>query len=219
MSPAPYSSKKRHRSMLDDEDDLDISTEIWKLFGKNKSQYVERDVFSDDEDMEADARDVEREEMKRCVLIIFLEALPLMVYPLATASRKRKIRWHWKRNGDTRRRSGGRRRCLGGVNSFRLTFFLALLVLVYWDLSSLIHYAPQSLDFSSSVLSKLPLYINTHHTLPHWIQLHFPSAFQGPPLNRGEQPCHPLISLFSLRSFHHICFPQVPSRVCAVIDT
>jgi len=32
------------------------------MFGKNKSQYMSRDVFSDEEDMEADASDLEREE-------------------------------------------------------------------------------------------------------------------------------------------------------------
>ncbi|KAJ8489668.1 hypothetical protein ONZ45_g13489 [Pleurotus djamor] len=36
--------------------------EIWALFGKSRSSYVEQSVFSDDEDMEADAGDLEREE-------------------------------------------------------------------------------------------------------------------------------------------------------------
>lgn len=42
----------------------DISSQIWKLFGKDKDDYMRRDVFSDDEDMEADAHDLEREEMR-----------------------------------------------------------------------------------------------------------------------------------------------------------
>lgn len=45
----------------------DISSQIWKLFGKDKDDYMRRDVFSDDEDMEADAHDLEREEMRRSV--------------------------------------------------------------------------------------------------------------------------------------------------------
>ncbi|KAI0833235.1 hypothetical protein BC628DRAFT_1307504 [Trametes gibbosa] len=51
--PAPASSARN-----------DISSEIWKLFGKDRSSYIQRDVYSDDEDMEADAFDVEREEMQ-----------------------------------------------------------------------------------------------------------------------------------------------------------
>ncbi|KAI0690639.1 hypothetical protein BC835DRAFT_1363674 [Cytidiella melzeri] len=39
-----------------------ISAEIWKMFGKDRSAYVARDVFSDDEDMEAGADEVEKEE-------------------------------------------------------------------------------------------------------------------------------------------------------------
>ena len=47
--------------------ELDISQEIWKMFGKDRRTYVDRDVFSDDEDMEADATALEREEKMRCV--------------------------------------------------------------------------------------------------------------------------------------------------------
>lgn len=42
----------------------DISQEIWKLFGKDRSQYVRQDIVSDDEDMEADAQALEREEKR-----------------------------------------------------------------------------------------------------------------------------------------------------------
>ncbi|TBU49821.1 hypothetical protein BD309DRAFT_946801 [Dichomitus squalens] len=56
--PAPGGSRRG------DEDDVDISSQIWKIFGKDRSSYIERDVFSDDEDMEADAFDVEREEAR-----------------------------------------------------------------------------------------------------------------------------------------------------------
>ncbi|KAG2060879.1 hypothetical protein BDR06DRAFT_947427 [Suillus hirtellus] len=40
------------------------SNEIWKLFGKDRSKYVERDVYSDEEDMEVDASVLEREELR-----------------------------------------------------------------------------------------------------------------------------------------------------------
>ncbi|KAL5526729.1 hypothetical protein ACEPAF_8454 [Sanghuangporus sanghuang] len=43
----------------------DISSEIWKLFGKDRNQYIQNDVFSDeDDDMEADAEALRREEMR-----------------------------------------------------------------------------------------------------------------------------------------------------------
>ncbi|KXN88657.1 Protein spt2 [Leucoagaricus sp. SymC.cos] len=47
------------------EDDLpgDISSTIWSIFGRKRDSYVGMDVFSDDEDMEADADDLEREEL------------------------------------------------------------------------------------------------------------------------------------------------------------
>jgi len=39
-----------------------IQDEIWKIFGRDRSKYVARDVMSDDEDMEVDAVALEREE-------------------------------------------------------------------------------------------------------------------------------------------------------------
>ncbi|KAG6872736.1 hypothetical protein C0995_007057 [Termitomyces sp. Mi166 len=68
--------KKRPRSpSLSEESDLDslpprrqagsgYSDAIWGFFGKNRDKYVNRDVFSDDEDMEADASALEREELR-----------------------------------------------------------------------------------------------------------------------------------------------------------
>jgi len=41
--------------------------EIWQIFGRDRSKYVSRNVLSDDEDMEADIRALEREELTRCV--------------------------------------------------------------------------------------------------------------------------------------------------------
>lgn len=65
-SPSPPPPKRsQHRSQSSAPND--ISAEIWKLFGKDRGAYVQRDVFSDDEDMEVDAREVEREEMRRFV--------------------------------------------------------------------------------------------------------------------------------------------------------
>ncbi|TFY52606.1 hypothetical protein EVJ58_g9914, partial [Rhodofomes roseus] len=58
-SPSPPPAKKRGTSSGND-----ISSEIWKLFGKDRSRYVAADVMSDDEDMEAGASDLEREELR-----------------------------------------------------------------------------------------------------------------------------------------------------------
>ncbi|EPY49831.1 non-specific DNA binding protein Spt2 [Schizosaccharomyces cryophilus OY26] len=61
-------SKNRPRDdfvVSDDEGDgvSDVSSEIWKIFGKRKQDYVSRDaLYSDDDDMEATGQDVWREE-------------------------------------------------------------------------------------------------------------------------------------------------------------
>jgi hypothetical protein len=57
---------------MDEPDENDISQTIWQLFGKNKRDYTSRDVFSDDEDMEADASALEREEKFRWVFSLSL---------------------------------------------------------------------------------------------------------------------------------------------------
>ncbi|KIK91600.1 hypothetical protein PAXRUDRAFT_621660 [Paxillus rubicundulus Ve08.2h10] len=57
LSPPP---QKRRTAFPQDA----IRSEIWKLFGKDRHSYVARDVLSDDEDMEADADVVMREEMR-----------------------------------------------------------------------------------------------------------------------------------------------------------
>jgi len=56
-SPPP-----KRRAVSTDRGDPNISEQIWELFGKKRDSYVNRDVFSDDEDMEADALVLEREE-------------------------------------------------------------------------------------------------------------------------------------------------------------
>lgn len=90
QSVSSVSSKKRARS-YDVESDLDsedldsppptkrrpvpssggrssISSEIWKIFGKDRDRYVKADVYSDeDDDMEADADALRREELRRFV--------------------------------------------------------------------------------------------------------------------------------------------------------
>ncbi|PCH42296.1 hypothetical protein WOLCODRAFT_137828 [Wolfiporia cocos MD-104 SS10] len=59
LSDSPEPTPKKRSSAAND-----ISSEIWKLFGKDRSRYVANDVYSDDEDMEAGARDLEREELR-----------------------------------------------------------------------------------------------------------------------------------------------------------
>jgi protein SPT2 len=54
------------------------SDEIWKLFGKDRRTYIQRDVFSDDEDMEVDAGILEREELRRSVVLLACRIAPLM---------------------------------------------------------------------------------------------------------------------------------------------
>lgn len=58
LSPPP---PKRRPVSADGES---YSNEIWKLFGKDRSKYVEQDVYSDDEDMEVGAGVLEREELR-----------------------------------------------------------------------------------------------------------------------------------------------------------
>ena len=77
MSPSPPPMSKKRAAPKDN-----ISSEIWALFGKNRDSYVGRDIMSDDEDMEADARDLEREEMYRYVSrFIHLSKLILIFIP------------------------------------------------------------------------------------------------------------------------------------------
>ncbi|KAI6042925.1 SPT2 chromatin protein-domain-containing protein [Pisolithus marmoratus] len=55
-SPPP---KRRAESPADA-----IRSEIWKLFGRDRATYVSRDIDSDDDDMEADASAVMKEELR-----------------------------------------------------------------------------------------------------------------------------------------------------------
>ena len=105
-------SKKRYAPSAQD----DYRSEIWKLFGKDRSSYVNNTVDSDEEDMEADAMDLEREEMRRFVVS---RALGLLTsahrYRLVPASpRKRMSRLSARRRCTSTRR--GRRKWKGRRN-------------------------------------------------------------------------------------------------------
>ncbi|KAG6333675.1 hypothetical protein ID866_5418 [Astraeus odoratus] len=56
VSPPP---KRRAESPADA-----IRSEIWKMFGKDRTTYMSRDIDSDDDDMEADASAVMKEELR-----------------------------------------------------------------------------------------------------------------------------------------------------------
>ena len=63
LSPPP--TKRR---AADSRSGADWRSEIWGLFGKNRDAYVAKDVVSDDEDMEADADALAKEEFRRLVV-------------------------------------------------------------------------------------------------------------------------------------------------------
>lgn len=124
-SPPP---KRKHRSFIEDDDELDVSTEIWKMFGKNRNAYVSRDVLSDDEDMEADARALEQEELRRFVCrtvsALFRSLISSFLFLLVIVSPNARNSKRWKRNVDTKKRNGGERSSLVAVEP---NYFLLLL--------------------------------------------------------------------------------------------
>ena len=65
------SPRPKRRGIDDDDDNVteSIGSMIWNMFGRNRDEYISRDVFSDDEDMEADASFVAREEANRSVVL------------------------------------------------------------------------------------------------------------------------------------------------------
>ena len=93
----PSSAGKKHRrseSFSEDEEEYDsppfkkrhappaqsdYKSEIWKLFGKDRSSYVNNMVESDEDDMEADAMDLEREELRRFVVLKSLGMWPVVL--------------------------------------------------------------------------------------------------------------------------------------------
>lgn len=85
LSDSPPPHKKRPQAPQQNS----ISSEIWKLFGKDRNTYVARDVFSDDEgsdDMEVGAREVEHEEAYRSVFTtIFVRHFGYVYQSFSTA--------------------------------------------------------------------------------------------------------------------------------------
>lgn len=73
-SPPLPLHKKRNISPQG-EDGEDIKSTIWKLFGRDRNSYVQKDVYSDEEDMEADAVAMEREEKFRRVTLTLAPSL------------------------------------------------------------------------------------------------------------------------------------------------
>ena len=90
-----------------------MANEIWSILGRDRNAYVSRDVFSDDEDMEADASILEREEKLRfgyrCVFKI-LKGLPFSSFLSVPALPNRKILLHSRRSAAARRKSAGERK-------------------------------------------------------------------------------------------------------------
>lgn len=105
-----------------EEEDLpgDLSSTIWSIFGRKRDRYVGMDVFSDDEDMEVDARVLEREEKFRSAIFICCETLSsdalMIVLSLVPALRRRRIWRRLKKSDDMRRRNAGARRRRTVVN-------------------------------------------------------------------------------------------------------
>ena len=138
----PSSAGKKHRrseSFSEDEEEYDsppskkryappaqgdYRSEIWKLFGKNRSAYVNDMVDSDEDDMEADAMDLEMEELRRFVVFKSLRLWRVFIFLclwLAPASLGRKMsRPSARRRCASTRRGRGRwkgRRNVGELGS------------------------------------------------------------------------------------------------------
>jgi len=98
-------SKKRYAPPQQD----DYRSEIWKLFGKNRSSYVNNTVDSDEDDMEADAMDLEKEELRRFVLSRALGLYLCSPFPAAPALLGRRMSKLSVRRRCTSTRRGRRR--------------------------------------------------------------------------------------------------------------
>jgi protein SPT2 len=86
------------------------SSEIWKLFGKDRSKYVQQDVYSDDEDMEVGAGVLEREELRRSVISSPSRVTLLTKIPSVRASPKKRMKQPLSRRSVTRKKNVVRRR-------------------------------------------------------------------------------------------------------------
>jgi len=69
--------KRRGYVEEDDEVPGNISSMIWNMFGRDRDRYMSMDVFSDEEDMEADATTVAREEARSSRIALTEDQLAL----------------------------------------------------------------------------------------------------------------------------------------------
>jgi len=71
--------KRRGYVEEEEEDEVpgNISSMIWGMFGRNRDSYMSMDVFSDEEDMEADATTVAREEARSSRIALTEDQLAL----------------------------------------------------------------------------------------------------------------------------------------------
>lgn len=86
-----------------------ISSQIWEIFGRKRDDYVGKDVLSDDDEMEADATLMEREEKQRLGWIgFFVIRFSFNISgDLVPASPKEKNSRLWRRSDATKKRNAG----------------------------------------------------------------------------------------------------------------
>jgi hypothetical protein len=100
LSDSPPPPKRKQSSAKND-----ISSEIWKLFGKDRDRYVNADVYSDeDDDMEADADALRKEELRRYVYPL-TSYEHIMNMHTAHASLRGKMSWPRRKSDVTRKRN------------------------------------------------------------------------------------------------------------------
>lgn len=104
LSPPP--PKRRPVSA----DEGSYSNEIWKLFGKDRSKYVEQDVYSDDDDMEVGAGVLEKEELRRSVISLPSRITALTKIPSVRVSPEKRTKRPLSRRSATRKKNAARRR-------------------------------------------------------------------------------------------------------------
>ena len=143
LTPSPPPAKRR--SAPPGGGGNSISAEIWKLFGKDRNAYVARDVYSDDEDMEAGAHDLESEELYRSVICKMNSQMEFCNTDANTCivpgSLGVRTSWLWKKRSVMRRRSVGRgRRRRGEVEPHNCTpcslydhYAVCLYFWIFWD--------------------------------------------------------------------------------------
>ncbi len=123
-SPPP---KRRATSMEEEDLPGDLSSTIWSIFGRKRDRYVGMDVFSDDEDMEADARVLEREEKFRSVVPAHREMLGSLIIWLSSSVpvlRRGRIWKPSKKIDDVKRRNEGAKRRRNVANVERITLLV-----------------------------------------------------------------------------------------------